>query len=47
MTERDRIWRSFLRLKSTREATVHDVTVLCRWWFLGGMLKAMRRRRSV
>lgn len=43
MTERDRLWQSFLRLKSTREATVADVMVLCRWWWMRGLVEDVRR----
>ena len=39
VAEHDRRWQTFLRLKSTREATVYDVTRLCRWWFWRYYLK--------
>jgi len=39
MTAHDRRWQTFLRLKSTREATVHNVTRLQRWYFLWYYLK--------
>jgi len=39
MIAHDRRWQTFLRLKSTREATVWNVTRLCRWYFLWYYLK--------
>lgn len=47
MTERDRIWQSFLRTSYARMQSVADMEILCRWWFLRDVVKRRRQATTV
>ena len=46
MTERDRMWWTFLKLRETREYTIEDIEWLCVWWHLRGAIKRRTRKSS-